>query len=223
MIFEDWAGYVGLILKGGWITLQLTAYGFGLAILVAFLMGSGRLSRYSVVRAFCVCYIEFFRGSSLLVQMFWLFYVLPLFGITLPPFTTGVVALGLNVSAYAAEVVRGALLAVPHEQSDASIALNLSWWQRTRHVIVPQAFLIMLPTLGNNAIELMKASATVSLITIPDLSFQAGLVRSATGSTFIPFAIILGIYFLIASTIAAATRRLENRFSAGLDSLRDVR
>ena len=132
----------------------------------------------------------------------------------------GVLALGLNVGAYGAEVVRGAILAVPRDQYEATVALNLTGWQRLRHVILPQALPLMLPTFGNNAIELLKATAVVSLISLSDMTFEAQIVRSQTGNTILPFVTILVIYFALSLLIAAVMGRIERRVTRGLDGVR---
>ena len=209
--------YIGLILKGAVVTIQLTVLGFGLAKVVAFVTGLCRLSRWWLLRAISLAYLEFFRGTSLFVQLFWMFFVLPLFGIPLTPMQAGVIALGLNVGAYASEVVRGAILSIPQEQTESCIALNLNAWQRLRYVILPQAFVIMLPTFGNNAIELLKATAIVSLIAISDMTFQAQIVRAQTGNTAVPFLVILSIYYIMSSLITFGSRALEKKVSEGLD------
>ncbi len=214
---DQWSGYLGLILQGAWVTVQLTVLGSAVALVFAFLGGLGRLSRFFVVRSLATIYIEFFRGTSIFVQLFWAYFVLPLFGIPLTPLQAGVMALGLNVGAYGAEVVRGAIKSVPREQIEACTALNLTRWQRMRHVLLPQAFVVMLPTFGNNAIELLKGTAVVSLISLADMTFQAQVVRAQTGSTAIPFVTTLVLYFAMSSAIAWSVRGLERRLSAGLD------
>ncbi len=214
---EQWSGYLVLILEGAVTTVELTVLGCALALAMAFLAGLGRLSRFFLARAAATVYIEFFRGTSIFVQLFWAFFVLPLIGIPLSPFFAGVLALGLNVGAYGAEVVRGAVLAVPREQHEAGVALNLTRWQRLRHVILPQALVLMLPTFGNNAIELLKGTAVVSLISIADMTFQAQVVRSQTGDTAVPFLTILILYFLISLAISRSVRGLERHLSQGLD------
>ena len=146
---------------------------------MAFLAGLGRVSRFAAVRALATAYIEFFRGTSIFVQLFWAYFVLPFFGVPLTPLQAGVLALGLNVGAYGAEVVRGAVRSIGKEQYEACVALNLGRWQSMRHVILPQALLLMLPTFGNNAIELLKATSVVSLISLADMTFQAQVVRAA--------------------------------------------
>jgi polar amino acid transport system permease protein len=216
----DWTGCFLLVLEGALVTVRLTIYGCTLAFVVAFAAGLGRLSRFIAVRAIATAYIEFFRGTSIFVQLFWVYFVLPLFGVTLTPLQAGVLALGLNVGAYAAEVVRGAVLTVPKEQREACVALNLTRWHSLRHVILPQAFVVMLPTFGNNAIELLKGTAVVSLISLADLTFQSQVVRAQTGSTTFPFLSILIIYFLLALIISTGVRALERRLVAGLDGMR---
>jgi polar amino acid transport system permease protein len=216
----QWSGYFGLILQGSLVTIELTLMGSVLALFMAFLAGLGRLSRFFVLRALATAYIEFFRGTSIFVQLFWAYFVLPFAGVSLTPLQAGVLALGLNVGAYAAEVVRGAIQSIGREQYEACIALNLGRWQGMRYIILPQALLLMLPTFGNNAIELLKATAVVSLISLTDLTFQAQVVRSQTGNTLVPFTSILIIYFIVALVISWGVRSLERRMARGLDGVR---
>jgi len=214
---SGWSGYLGLILDGAVVTIELTVMGCALALVAAFIAGLGRISRHWPLRALATAYVEFFRGTSIFVQLFWAYFVLPLFGLPLTPLQAGVLALGLNVGAYGAEVVRGAILALPREQYEACTALNLSRFQRMRYVILPQALVLMLPTFGNNAIELLKGTAVVSLISLSDLTFQAQVVRAQTGSTAMPFLTILVLYFAMALVLSFSIRGLERKLSAGLD------
>jgi polar amino acid transport system permease protein len=216
----DWSGYLGLIFQGALVTIELTVMGSALALVMAFLAGLGRLSRFFAIRALATTYIEFFRGTSIFVQLFWAYFVLPFAGLTLTPLEAGVLALGLNVGAYGAEVVRGAIKSVPREQYEACTALNLSRFQRMRYIILPQALPLMLPTFGNNAIELLKGTAVVSLISLTDMTFQAQIVRSQTGNTLIPFTTILILYFIMACVISFLMRRLERRVTRNLDGVR---
>ena len=200
--------------------VALTVTGSALALVMAFAAGLGRLSRFFAIRALATSYIEFFRGTSIFVQLFWAYFVLPFIGITLTPMQAGVLGLGLNVGAYGAEVVRGAVQSIGKEQYEACVALNLGRWQGMRHVILPQALLVMLPTFGNNAIELLKATSVVSLISLADMTFQAQVVRAQTGDTLLPFATILILYFAMASAISWGMRGLERRMARGLDGVR---
>jgi polar amino acid transport system permease protein len=219
-MMADWSGYMSLILQGAFVTVKLTLMGSALALVMAFVAGLGRISPFWPVRWLATGYIEFFRGTSIFVQLFWAYFVLPFAGVTLSPLQAGVLALGLNVGAYAAEVVRGAILSVPRDQYEACIAVNLTKMQRMRHVILPQALPLMLPTFGNNAIELLKATAVVSLISLSDMTFQAQVVRAQTGSTMIPFATILLLYFVMSLVISGGIRWFERRVTRGLDGVR---
>ncbi|MBK4217153.1 ectoine/hydroxyectoine ABC transporter permease subunit EhuC [Paracoccus caeni] len=217
----DWAGYLTLILQGAWVTVKLTVMGCALALVVALIAGLGRVSHVAVLRWISTCYIEFFRGTSIFVQLFWIYFVLPMTGLWSPtPMQAGVMALGLNVGAYGAEVVRGAILAVPKDQYEACTAVNLTRYQKMRHIILPQALPLMLPTFGNNAIELLKATAVVSLISLSDMTFQAQIVRSQTGNTIFPFVTILILYFIMSLLISTGMRYLERRATRGLDGVR---
>jgi polar amino acid transport system permease protein len=217
---NHWSGYLLLIAKGAQMTVELTVLGIALALFAAFIAGLARVSRFSAVRALAIAYIEFFRGTSVFVQLFWAYFVLPMAGFDVTPLQAGVLALGLNVGAYAAEVVRGAIQAVSSDQRQACVALNLSRYQAMRHVILPQALPLMIPTFGNNAIELLKGTAVVSLISLGDMTFQAQVVRSQTGNTLIPFATILALYFVMSWLITFGMRHLERRVGFGLDGMR---
>lgn len=204
------------LLKGAAITLQVTMLSLLLAAVLSFLAGFARLSANKHIRLASAFYVEVFRGTSLLVQLFWFYYALPLLGIELSALVAGVVALGLNFGAYGSEVVRSAMLAVPKGQTEAAIALNMGRWLRMRRVILPQAVLIMLPSFGNLMIELLKSTSLISLITMADLTFQGMLLRTFDASrTFEIFLLILVMYFLMAYPLTLVMRWLERRMSAG--------
>lgn len=217
---ESILGYTWFILKGARVTVELTVYSSLLALAVAFIAGLGLLSRHLWLRASTRIYVELFRGTSVFVQLFFAFYVLPLFGPSLSPMQAGVLAIGLNGAAYGAEVVRGAISAVGKDQREATVALNLTRWQALWWVILPQAVVMMLPSFGNLAIEMMKATAVASLITVSDLTFQAQIVRNQTGQTAFPFLLILLTYLVIASVMIAFVRWLERRSRRGMAEIR---
>lgn len=210
--------FLPALLEGTLVTLQITAMAALLAILLALAAGLARLSRLWPVRAIATVYVEFFRGTSLLVQLFWLFFVLPLppFEISLTPLTVAVLGIGLNIGAYGAEVVRAAIQAVPRSQYEASIALNMSPLTRMRLIILPQAAIAMLPPWGNLLIELLKGTALVSLITLGDLTFRANQINAATFRTLEVFGLVLLIYFVLAQAIALGVRLLERRLGRGI-------
>ena len=155
------AEYAPRLIDGTIVTAQQTLLAAILAIVIALIMALMKMSSVRALRWFAVGYIELFRGTSLLVQLFWIFFVLPFFGVTLEPFTAGFIAVGMNLGAYGAELVRGGIQSVPRGQYEACIALNLPPVSRFRRVIFPQALLKMLPPWGNLLIELLKATALV--------------------------------------------------------------
>jgi polar amino acid transport system permease protein len=185
--------------------VEVTLVSLVLALAIAFGLGLARLSGRRPVRAASGTLIEFFRGTSVIVQLFWVFFALPLLplGIQLSAWTAGVVVLSLNAGAYAAEVVRGAVQAVPRGQYEAAVALNLSAWQRTRRVVVPQALPAMLPPFGTAAVDLTKASALVGFITVEDLTFWAEQTRLVTGEAAIVYGLTLVAYFAFALVLSA--------------------
>jgi polar amino acid transport system permease protein len=215
----SWVSYIPLMLDGLWVTTKLTVLSCVFALPIAFLAGLGRIARFRAIRIIAGSYVEFFRGTSIFVQLFWIYYVLPLFGLSLEPMAAGVIALSLNLGAYAAEVVRGGILSVARDQLDASKALNLTSWQTLLHVALPQALPLMLPVFGNNCIELLKATSVVSLISLGDLTFQTQVVRAQTGTTLMPFLFALALYFALSSILSALVGYFERRSWRGLGAV----
>ena len=168
------------------------------AVGVAVLFGLMRLSQNIGIRSVAIGYIEIFRGTSLLVQLFWIFFVLPLFGINLDKFVAGFLAVGLNMGAYGAELVRGAILAVPKSQWEAAIALNMPRYKRMWRIVLPQAFIIMLPPWGNLVIEILKGTALVALISVADLMFEVRQINIATFKAVEAFGTAILVYYVLA-------------------------
>lgn len=192
------AEYLPKLLVGAGITVLMFFASALLAIVLSFVFGIMRLSRNRLVDGAALVYIEFFRGTSLLVQLFWIYYVLPLMGIRLEAFTAGFVALGLNFGAYGAEVLRGAIQAVPRAQWEATVALNMSPALRMRRVIIPQCITILLPPASNLLVELLKATALVAFISVVDLMFVAKQINATTWLSAQTFGIALILYYLMA-------------------------
>ncbi|MFT7147196.1 MAG: polar amino acid transport system permease protein [Yoonia sp.] len=201
-------------LDGSIVTVQQTVLAAVLAITIAAIFGLMRLSSNALIRGTSVVYIEFFRGTSLLVQLYWIFFVLPLFGVTFEKFTAGFVAVGMNLGAYGAELVRGSIQSVPRGQWEASLALNMSPYKRMQRIILPQALLIMLPPWGNLIIELLKGTALVSLISVTDLMFEAKQINGTTFLSAESFGTALIIYYLIARLVIAPGMRAFETFWA---------
>jgi polar amino acid transport system permease protein len=197
------------------VTVEVTALGGVLTVVASTIFGAARLSGRRLIRAVAGVYIEVFRGSSAIVQLYVAYYALPFWGLTLTPLTAGVIVLGLNAGAYGAEIVRGAILAVPREQREAATALNMGSWPTFRRVIFPQALVIVLPSMGNLLIDLLKTSSLVSLVTLSDVTFNAQQLRLGSGKTAAIFGVTLLIYLVLASVIDLGVRLLERRVGRG--------
>lgn len=194
-------------------TVLVTVFGIALALVTAFVAGIGRLSDHAWIRGISVVFIELFRGTSLVVQLFFFFFALPAIGISLPPLLAGVVAVGLNEGAYAAEIVRGAVVTRAAGQNEACIALNMGKALRMRRVLIPQSIPAMLPPFGNVAVDLLKNSSLVSFIGVTDLTFRGSFIRNAFGQTMTVYVIILIMYFVLSQLIGLLSRWLERRFA----------
>jgi polar amino acid transport system permease protein len=195
---------------GARMTLLMTALCAPIALLIALIVGIARLSRFKPIVVIARVYVEVFRGTSLLVQIFYLYYVLPLFSVTLSAMEAGVLALSLNVGAYGSEVVRAALKSIPSEQYEACFALTMPPLIALRRIILPQAILIMLPSFGNLLIEMLKATSILSLITIGELTFAGNVLFQTTGKTVQIYVAVLCLYFAIAMVLTFGMRQLEN-------------
>jgi polar amino acid transport system permease protein len=206
--------YGSQLLNGSLVTVQQTLLAALIAILIAVVAGLMRLSGNRLVYGIATVYIEIFRGTSLLVQLYWIFFVLPLLGITLEKFTAGFLAVGMNLGAYGAELVRGGILSVPKGQWEAATALSMSPSKRMIRIIFPQAFLNMLPPWGNLLIELLKGTALVALISVADLMFVA---KQINGSTFLSvqvFGSALIFYYLMSRFMITPFMRWLERVMA---------
>jgi len=216
-LFREIIQFSPQLLKGTLVTIQLTVLSIILAVIIAFVFGVMRHSKIRVLNIIALVYIDFFRGSSALVILYWLYFALPFLGISLTPMAAGVVGLGATFGAYGADFVRGSIEAIPREQYMAATALNFTRWQTTTRIILPQAIIRMVPPFGNLFIQLLKGTALVSLITIHDLTFQAQILRSQTYRTVVLFSMTLVMYFVLALLITTAMRALERKLSHGRD------
>lgn len=204
-----------MLSEGLMITVVTTVLSALLALILGFIVGLLRLSKNKLIRFIVGIYVEVFRGTSLLVQLFWIYFVLPMFGITMSALTAAVLTIGLNYGAYASEVVRSGIESVDQGQYEAGIALNFTRWQRMRRIILPQAFVMMIPNLGNQLIELFKSTSLVSLITLTDLTYQANVLNATTLQTTEIYTALLIIYFLLAWPLTKGMAILERKLTEG--------
>lgn len=209
------------IARGLEVTITVLLASALFAYIMAFIAGLCRLSKNVIVRKATGFYVEVFRGTSLIVQLFWLYYAIPmLFDIQLGSnWAIGVIAIGLNYGAYLSEVVRSSILAVDNGQSEAATALNMSSFQRMRLIIFPQALRMMLPEFGNYTIQILKGTSLVSLIGMRDILYYGDIIRSTNASiTPIVYLVVLVFYFIIALPLIWLTRKGETIAKKGVAS-----
>ncbi len=218
------SGLWELVLKGVWTTIQLLVLSALLAAAVSFTVGIARTHRRWIVRFLAGFYTEVFRGTSALIMIFWVYFVLPLaFGWQLVPMWAGTLALGLTYGAYGAEIVRGALNSVDQAQREGGIALSFTPWQRMRKILLPQAVPEMIPPFSNLLVELLKGTSLVSIMGMGDLAFSGNLVRLALQESAQIYTYVLIVYFVIAFLLTRLMRRLEHRLKAGIGKAPQVR
>ena len=215
--FNFLQGNFGLLWDGLKVTLQLAlvsnivglVLGFGLCLLT--------LSRWFFLRWPAQMFIEFFRCTPVLLQIVWFFYCVPmLFNVFIDPITMGVLALGLNLTAFNAEAYRAGVQAVPHEHLDASVALGLRPWQRTLYVILPQALRTAIPVLMTNGISILQQSALVAIVAVGDLMYVGKSIATEAYRPLETYSLIALIYFALSLPIAQLVQWLERRQDTAL-------
>lgn len=215
-MFDDVPHFVSVIADGLLVTVQATVGGIILATVLSFVAGLAILSHRVAVRTVARVYIEIWRGTSEVVQLFWLYFVLPvLTGFQLLPLWAGILVLGLNFGAYGAEIVRGSVQSVPKEQHEGGVALNFSSAQRMRRIILPQALVEMVPPFNNLFIQLLKGTALLTFITVPEMTHQATviLVPAFTSEVALIFTLLL-LFYLVLSIVITFLMRLLERWAA---------
>jgi polar amino acid transport system permease protein len=220
----EWTAYLSPLSQGIWVTIELTLYSTFFGAILAFAAGIGKLAHNSLIRSISIAYVGIIRGTPLLVQLFWLYFAMPVLGqaigidLRLPPVVAGVMALSLNIGAYGAEVVRGAIEAVSKDQYEAARALNFTPRKTLWRIALPQAIPEMMPSFGNLAVQNMKDTALVSLVSLSDLAFRAEQLRNFTQDSTTIYTMTLFMYFGLALIITVMMKLLERfvgRWRAG--------
>jgi polar amino acid transport system permease protein len=199
------------LLRASRYTIGITLAGFAIALVFGLLLAVLRRSRLRLLSWPSAFLVEFIRSTPLLIQLYFLFYVLPDYGLTLSPIATGTLGIGLHYSCYVAEVYRAGLNAVPRGQWEAAKALSLSPWHAYRDIILPQAVRPIIPALGNYLVAMFKDTPVLSAITVVELMLQAKNIGSQTFRYIEPIT-MAGLFFLIISvSVAMLVRRIETR------------
>jgi len=209
-----WEGWQALA-SGALVTVEVTAASLALGCVLGLLVGMGRLApKRRIIYGICTAYLTFIRGTPLLVQLFLLFFGLPQFGILLPAFVCGVLGLGIYSGAYVSEIVRGSIQSIDRGQMEAARSLGMPYRMAMRKVILPQAFVRMIPPLGNEFIALIKNSALVSLLTIDDVMHQGEKIISVSYRSLEVYLAIACIYLALTSVTTLFLRRTERALRA---------
>ena len=215
----DWPFVIEILPKlidGVVITIQASILGSVVAMILGLALAILRRSQLRIIRSMVYWFLEFVRGTPLLVQLYFLFYVLPDVGIVLSPMATGVIGLGLHYSAYTAEVYRAGIENVPRGQWEAAKACNFNAKQTWVEVILPQAVPPMIPALANYFVAMFKETPLLSAVTVLELMNQARGIANYTYRYFEPMTMV-GVFFLIISIPAVlGLRRLEKKYSQTL-------
>lgn len=200
------------LLEGLVVTLQLTFAANVIGIIAGFILALLLMSPFAVVRIPFMLFVEFFRCTPAMIQVVWFFYCVPmLFDVFLDPMFMGILALGLNLTAFNAEAYRAAIQSVPREQMDAGIALGLAPRQRIMHIVLPTAFRASIPVLLTNGIGIFQQSALVAIVAIQDLMYQGKTLATATYRPIETFTIVALIYFAVSFPVSQIVGYLERR------------
>jgi polar amino acid transport system permease protein len=206
------------LLNGALVTIQFTLVSAFFGIIIGLVVALLRISRNPIISSAAVGYVEFFRGTPLLVQIFIIAFGLPaLFGdwANIPEFAAGVLALSINSGAYTSEIFRAGIQSISRGQMEAGRSLGLTYAQAMWHIIIPQAFRVVVPPLGNELIALLKDSSLVSIIAVTDL-MRAG--REITGRTVRPFEtylLVALLYLCMTLPLTLLVRAIERRTKTG--------
>jgi polar amino acid transport system permease protein len=198
-----------ILLIGLTVTLKAAAAGFAIALTLGLVFALLRRSRIKPVSWATAFVVEFLRDTPLLVQLFFLYYVLPEVGIVLPAFITGALALGLQYAAYTSEVYRGGIEAIPRGQWEAATALNLSRMQTYRDVVLPQAVPRILPAMGNYLVAMFKETPVLSVVTVLEMMGLANMISERTFEYLVPLTMVGLIFLLLTLVCSAALHRLQ--------------
>lgn len=214
MDINEFLGYFPKLLSGSLLTLELTAVSVFFGMLIGLFLALGRLSKNKVIDKICWLYIWLFRGTPLLMQIFFIYYALPMIApsLTLDQMPAAFIALSLNSGAYLAEIIRASIQSIDKGQMEAAKALGMNYGQAMRRIIVPQSYRRLIPPVGNEFIALLKDSALVSAISMTELMRTTSVMANSTGdaTVYIPAALM---YLAMTTLFTYVFERLEKKYS----------
>jgi His/Glu/Gln/Arg/opine family amino acid ABC transporter permease subunit len=207
--------YGGPLLQGLAVTVMLTLVVITLSLVLAIPVALMRLSPRRSVRILVGIYVEVIRGTPLLLQLVYIYYVLPSIGLNLNPFAAAIFGLTLNYTAYMSEVYRGGIIAVPKNQWEAAATLGMTQARAFRRIILPQALRIVTPTLGNYFISLFKDTALASVVTVQELTFTGQIISARSYQYFTIYTLTGILYLSVGYPAALLVRALEKHSRGG--------
>jgi len=200
------------LLEGMVVTLELTIIAITMGALLGIPIALGRVYGSKLIYIFCTFFVEIFRGTPLLTQLFILYFGLPSVGVMLSPFTAAVIGMGLNSAAYQAEYFRGAIQSVKEEQLIAAYSLGMKQVQAIRYVVLPQMLRLVIPSWSNELIYLLKYTSMAYMIQAPEIISQGRLISSRNFRTFEVFIVITVIYLVVVLILSKFLDLMESKF-----------
>ena len=212
MDFELIQRALPILLMGAGVTIEITAFSVAIGFFIGLFVGIARISQFKILRIMAAVYADCIRGTPLLVQIFLIYFALPMaIGQRVEPFIAAVVACGINSGAYVSEIFRAGIQAIDVGQMEAGRSLGLTWWQTMRFIILPQAFKNILPPLGNEFIAMLKDSSLVSVIGFEELTRRGQLIIAQTYGSFEIWMTVAVLYLIITMAISRIVAFLEKR------------
>ncbi|SHI97482.1 amino acid ABC transporter permease [Propionispora hippei] len=202
-----------LLLLGAGVTLQISLLSVGFGFFIGMFVGMARLSKIWAVKTLSLIYVDFIRGTPLLVQIFIIYFALPIVaGQRIDPFVAAITACSINSGAYVAEIFRAGIQSIDRGQMEAGRSLGMTWGQTMRYIILPQAFKRIIPPLGNEFIAMLKDSSLVSVIGFEELTRRGQLIIARTYGSFEIWLTVAFIYLIMTLTISRLVDYLERRY-----------
>ena len=199
--------------QAAWITVQISLIALAIGLTLASLIAAARLSSFRPFRFFGAAYVSVFRGTPALIQIFLLYFGGPQIGINLEPFAAGAIALGMNIAAYMAESIRGAVLSVDRGQMEAARSIGFGGGQAMRWIVLPQAAKLMIRPLGVNSVALVKGTALVATISVVELTYTAQRLIGSTYRPFEIFAVTAVFYMVLVYGLSLLIDRLDRAYA----------
>ncbi len=203
-----------LLLKGALVTIEITAVAVSFGVMIGLFVGIAELSRYCWLRIPAKVYVDFIRGTPLLVQIFIIYFALPvIIGTRIDPFVAAVTACSINSGAYVAEIFRSGIQSIDRGQTEAGRSLGMSWTQTMVNIVIPQAFRRIIPQLGNEFIAMLKDSSLVSVIGFEELTRKGQLIIASTYGSLEIWTTVAILYLVMTLSISRFVAYLEKKFN----------